>query len=114
MIETERLRAERLEIETRLAQQRRENNLKLAHDFESAIGEIIEGVSSAATELEASAGESTGIAQQAVIRPGKPTTASVSLPRRQRESPTRQSDQHHRRPDQPTGSERHNRGGARG
>jgi methyl-accepting chemotaxis protein len=55
MIETERLRAEQLEIEQRQLQQRKADMHKLADAFEGAVGEIVEGVSSAATELEASA-----------------------------------------------------------
>jgi methyl-accepting chemotaxis protein len=41
------------------AQHRRGDMIKLADDFESAVGEIIETVSSASTELEASAGTLT-------------------------------------------------------
>jgi methyl-accepting chemotaxis protein len=65
MIETERLRAEQSEIEARQAQQRRADMIKLAGDFEGAVGEIIETVSSAATELEASASTFTATAERA-------------------------------------------------
>jgi methyl-accepting chemotaxis protein len=65
MIETERLRAEQSEIEARQAQQRRGDMIKLADDFEGAVGEIIETVSSASTELEASAGTLTATAERA-------------------------------------------------
>jgi methyl-accepting chemotaxis protein len=44
------------------AQQRKADMTKLADDFESAVGEIIETVSSASTELEASAGTLTATA----------------------------------------------------
>jgi methyl-accepting chemotaxis protein len=44
------------------AQQRRADMIKLADDFEGAVGEIIETVSSASTELEASAGTLTATA----------------------------------------------------
>jgi methyl-accepting chemotaxis protein len=44
------------------AQQRRADMIKLADDFEGAVGEIIETVSSASTELEASAGTLTSTA----------------------------------------------------
>jgi methyl-accepting chemotaxis protein len=55
MIETEQLRAERVQAEQRQSQQRKSDMIKLADDFESAVGEIVETVSSASTELEASA-----------------------------------------------------------
>ncbi len=49
-------REERKDTEKRVAVQRKTDMHKLANDFESAVGEIIQTVSSAATELEASAG----------------------------------------------------------
>ena len=48
-----------------LAQQRKADMIKLADDFEGAVGEIIETVSSASTELEASAGTLTSTAERA-------------------------------------------------
>jgi len=45
--------------------QRRDDMNRLANDFESAIGEIVETVSSASTELEASAGTLTSTAERA-------------------------------------------------
>src|SRR5438876_6697196 len=51
----ERMKAEQLAAEHRTAEQRKADMLKLASDFESAVGEIIDTVSSASTELEASA-----------------------------------------------------------
>ena len=50
-----RMEAEQKEIEKRTAEQRKADMIKLANDFEGAVGEIIETVSSASTELEASA-----------------------------------------------------------
>ena len=47
------------------AQQRRAEMIKLADDFEGAVGEIVETVSSASTELEASAGTLTSTAERA-------------------------------------------------
>ena len=47
------------------AQQRKADMVKLAADFEGAVGEIIETVSSASTELEASAGTLTSTAERA-------------------------------------------------
>jgi len=65
MIETERLRAEQLEIEQNQLQQRKADMHKLADAFEGAVGEIVENVSSAATELEASANTLTATAERA-------------------------------------------------
>ena len=55
MIETNRLRTEQLDAEQRQMQQRKADMHRLADNFEAAVGEIIETVSSASTELEASA-----------------------------------------------------------
>ena len=62
MVETERLRAEQSEIERRQLQQRKADVHKLADAFEGAVGEIIETVSAAATELEAAANTLTATA----------------------------------------------------
>ncbi|HEX7562116.1 MAG TPA: methyl-accepting chemotaxis protein [Bradyrhizobium sp.] len=51
--------------ERRAALQRKSDMVKLADGFEGAVGEIIETVSSAATELEASAGTLTSTANRA-------------------------------------------------
>ena len=47
------------------AQRRKEEMIKLANDFEGAVGEIVETVSSASTELEASASTLTATAERA-------------------------------------------------
>ena len=47
------------------AQQRKADMIKLADNFETAVGEIVETVSSASTELEASAGTLTATAERA-------------------------------------------------
>ena len=47
------------------AQRRKADMIKLADDFEGAVGEIVETVSSASTELEASAGTLTATAERA-------------------------------------------------
>jgi methyl-accepting chemotaxis protein len=65
MIETDRLRAEQSETEQNQAQQRKADMHKLADAFEGAVGEIVEMVSSAATELEASASTLTATAERA-------------------------------------------------
>lgn len=54
-IEAARLRAEREESDVRGAAQRRADMYRLADDFQAAIGEVVETVSSASTELEAAA-----------------------------------------------------------
>jgi methyl-accepting chemotaxis protein len=64
MIEAERLRAEQLEIELRQAEQRKADMRDLANAFEGAVGEIVETVSTAATELEASANTLTKAAER--------------------------------------------------
>jgi len=46
------------------AQQRKADMIKLANDFEGAVGEIVDTVSSASTELEASAGTLTATADR--------------------------------------------------
>ncbi|RIK97253.1 MAG: methyl-accepting chemotaxis protein [Proteobacteria bacterium] len=55
MAESNRLRAERAEAEQRAAAQRKADMRRLADEFHAAIGEIVGTVSSASTELEASA-----------------------------------------------------------
>ena len=64
MIEAERLRAEQLEADQRQAEQRKADMRELADAFEGAVGEIVETVSSAATELEASANTLTKAAER--------------------------------------------------
>jgi len=63
MIEAERLRVEHADVERRQAEQRKIEMHKLAGDFEAAIGEIVHTVSSASTEMEASAGTLTATAE---------------------------------------------------
>ena len=59
-----RMEAEQKEAEARQAAQRRSDMLNLANGFEAAVGEIIEVVSSASTELEASATSLTATAER--------------------------------------------------
>jgi methyl-accepting chemotaxis protein len=63
-LEVERMKAEQLATEHRTAEQRKADMMKLANDFETAVGEIIETVSSASTELEASARTLTSTAER--------------------------------------------------
>jgi len=60
-----RMEREQKEAEVRAAAQRRTDMLQLADGFERAVGEIVETVSSASTELEASAGTLTSTAERA-------------------------------------------------
>lgn len=64
MIEAERLRTEQLAGEQRHAEQRKADMRKLADAFEGAVGEIVETVSSAASELEASSNTLTNAAER--------------------------------------------------
>jgi methyl-accepting chemotaxis protein len=61
-LEVERLRVEQETAEARNIEHRKADMIKLANGFEGAVGEIIETVSSASTELEASAGTLTATA----------------------------------------------------
>ncbi|MDO8398204.1 MAG: methyl-accepting chemotaxis protein [Bradyrhizobium sp.] len=70
-LEVERMKADQQAAELRSAEQRKADMIKLANDFEGAVGEIIETVSSASTELEASAGTLTATA----VRSQELTTA---------------------------------------
>jgi methyl-accepting chemotaxis protein len=64
MAEAERLRAEQAEADARGREQRKADMQRLAESFEGAVGEIIETVSSAATELEASSNTLTQAAER--------------------------------------------------
>ncbi|MBR0834083.1 methyl-accepting chemotaxis protein [Bradyrhizobium manausense] len=64
MMEAERLRAEQAEADARGREQRKVDMKRLADGFEGAVGEIIETVSSAATELEASSNTLTQAAER--------------------------------------------------
>jgi methyl-accepting chemotaxis protein len=64
LIETDQMRDEQLLADQRARDQRKADTAKLANDFEGAIGEIIQTVSSAATEMEASANSLTTTAKR--------------------------------------------------
>jgi methyl-accepting chemotaxis protein len=76
MIESNRLRAERADAERQAVAQRRTEMHKLADEFEAAVGEIVETVSSASTELEASATTLTRTAEHTQQLSGKVEAAS--------------------------------------
>jgi len=59
------LEAEQKETETRAVAMRKSDMNKLANEFEGAVGQIVETVSSASSELEASAGTLTSTAERA-------------------------------------------------
>jgi methyl-accepting chemotaxis protein len=63
-IETERLRTEQAEAEKLAAEHRKRDMHQLADAFEGAVGQIIETVSSASTELEAAASTLTSTAKR--------------------------------------------------
>jgi methyl-accepting chemotaxis protein len=64
MLESNRLRAERAATEKQARAQRKAEMQKLADEFEAAVGEIVQTVSSASTELEASATSLTRTAEE--------------------------------------------------
>jgi len=63
-IEQRRLEAEQADQEARMAAQRKADMVRLADNFQAAVGEIIHTVSSASTELEASAATLTTTASR--------------------------------------------------
>jgi methyl-accepting chemotaxis protein len=65
LVENVRLREEQQQSEQRQLQRRKADMNKLADTFESAVGEIVETVSAASIELEASAGTLTRTAEHA-------------------------------------------------
>src|SRR4051812_7776195 len=76
MIDTERLRHEQVEVEARQAEDRKKDMVKLADQFEQAVGEIVDTVSSASGELETSAGTLTATATRAQDLSTEVATAS--------------------------------------
>ncbi|MDB5656065.1 MAG: methyl-accepting chemotaxis sensory transducer, partial [Tardiphaga sp.] len=63
-LEVERMKLAQQVTEKKTAEQRKADMASLANNFESAVGEIIETVSSASTELEASASTLTSTAER--------------------------------------------------
>ena len=76
MLESNRLRAERSEAEKHARAQRRTEMQKLADEFEAAVGEIVQTVSSASTEMEASATSLTRTAEETQQLSGRVQAAS--------------------------------------
>ncbi len=83
MIETERLRAEQEEAKRRAEAERRQALLNMADRFESSVGGVVNAVSSAATELQATAqslsasAEETARQSTAVAAASEETTQNV-------------------------------------
>ena len=65
MIEAECMKADQAAAEHRVADQRKSDMIKIADNFEDAVGQIVETVSSASRELEASAGALATTAERA-------------------------------------------------
>jgi methyl-accepting chemotaxis protein len=76
MVESNRLRAERLETDKKAQAQRKAEMQRLADEFEAAVGEIVQTVSSASTELEASATMLTTTAEHTQQLSGRVEAAS--------------------------------------
>jgi methyl-accepting chemotaxis protein len=83
LAETERLRKEQEEAKKRTEAERRQAMLDLATRFEGSVGGVVEGVSSAATELQATAQSMSATAEQttrqstAVAAASEETTQNV-------------------------------------
>src|SRR4051794_12082872 len=76
MLESNKLRAQRSEAEKQTRAQRKMEMQKLADEFEAAVGEIVQTVSSASTELEASATTLTRTAEETQQLSGRVEAAS--------------------------------------
>jgi methyl-accepting chemotaxis protein len=63
-LEVERMKAEQVAMEARAAAQRKSDMMRLADDFEGAVGQIVDTVSSASKELEGSAGSLTATSER--------------------------------------------------
>jgi methyl-accepting chemotaxis protein len=63
-IEKDRMEEERAEAEKKAEEEKRQGQLKLADDLEGSVKEIVEGVSSAATEMESTAQSMSANAEQ--------------------------------------------------
>src|SRR6266702_1060611 len=72
-------REEQKDTAKRVSIRRKADMVKLADDFEGAVGQIVETVSSASTQLEASAGTLTSTAERAQQLTGVVATASEEM-----------------------------------
>ncbi len=64
MIEADRIKADQVAAGQRAAEQRKLDTLKIADDFEDAVGQIVEAVSMASKELETAAGALASTAER--------------------------------------------------
>ncbi len=64
ILDREKLRTDKIQLEAQAAQQRREDIHRIAGEFQHAVGSMIDTVSSASNELEAAAASLTDIAEQ--------------------------------------------------
>jgi methyl-accepting chemotaxis protein len=78
LAETERLRAERRENERKATEARKEEMMRLASDFEAAVGSSIESVTAASTSLESTAKTLTRAADATQQLSGMVASASES------------------------------------
>jgi methyl-accepting chemotaxis protein len=76
LIRIEKMEAEQKEAEIRAAAERKADMRKLADEFQSAVGQIVDTVSSASTELEAAAGTLTKTAETTQTLSGAVAAAS--------------------------------------
>ena len=76
LLRLEKLEAEKRDVDARTAAERKAAIHNLADNFESAVGTIVNGVSSASTELEASAATLTSTAETTRQRSGVVTAAA--------------------------------------
>jgi methyl-accepting chemotaxis protein len=76
LIRIEKMEAEQKEAEVRAAAQRKADMHRLADSFQAAVGQIVDTVSSASTELEAAAGTLTKTAEQTQSLSGTVAAAS--------------------------------------
>ncbi len=63
-LELKRLEADRVQAESRQAEERRRQRLEMADSFEAAVGGVVDTVSAAATELQATAGSMSSTADR--------------------------------------------------
>ncbi len=63
-LEVERMKTEQIEAETLSVEQRRQDMIRMADQFEGVVGRIVDAVFSASAELEVSAGKLSGTAER--------------------------------------------------
>ena len=76
MVEADRIKTEQATAEERMVERRKAEMARIASEFETAVGEIVKVVSSASSELEASARTLAGTAEQAEALTTTVATAS--------------------------------------